>query len=266
MKFILTTLTTIMTFGLLTFALPVLAQDACEGQMGAAYGMCISAGHLGCGTVSEENTNVCVKIEDNFLRVTGEMPPWLESGPCNVSGGNCRVFATSERFSSDFGGLESADSQCQRLADNANLNGTFKAWLSSSTTAAKDRLVHAEVPYTLVDDETVVAANWVALTTPNGFNPILDSAINTDEYGQPATANEYYRRALVWTGTTPEGDTQICSSEQPCTCGDWTGTGQTNPGDWEGTNLRWTGMTGGSSNCDKFYNNGGGALLYCFEQ
>ena len=255
-----------MAFGMLVVSIPVMAQDACEGQIGAAYGLCLSASHLDCGTESENNTKACIRIEDSFLKVAGEMPPWLERGPCNVSEGHCRVFATSERFSSDFGGLTGADSQCQRLADDANLNGTFKAWLSSSTTPAKDRLVHADVPYTLVDDVTQVAANWGALTTPVALGvQILDSPINTDEYGQPATENPYYRD-LVWTGTTPEGETQICSnSGQPCTCGDWTGTGQINPGSWNSDTFRWS-PPGGSSNCDKYYINGGGALLYCFEQ
>jgi len=139
--------------------------------------------------------------------------------------------------------------------------------LSSLAVPAKDRLVHADVPYTLVDDVTQVAANWDALTTPVAWGvQILDSAINTDEYGQPATKNPYYNSEMVWTGTTPEGETQICSSGQPCTCGDWTGTGQINLGNWSRDTFRWTAPSGGSSNCNKYYNNGGGASLYCFEQ
>jgi len=79
MKRVLAFLITIMAIGMLTFALPVMAQDACEGQIGAGYGLCTAAGHLGCGTESEKNTDACEKIEDNFLKTTGEIPPWLEA-------------------------------------------------------------------------------------------------------------------------------------------------------------------------------------------
>jgi hypothetical protein len=188
---------------------------------------------------------------------------------CNVPGGHCRVFATSEKFPANLGGLEGADAQCQRLANEANLSGTFKAWLSTSDVPAKDRLVQASVPYTLVDDVTQVAADWAALTacTPEDYicDGVLSAAIDTDENGAPATPNAVYG-PLAWTGTTPAGETQICSSGDPCTCGDWMGAGgQVNPANFTGTNWRWTGPSGGSSNCSKYTDNGG-LPLYCFEQ
>lgn len=79
MKYLLTALMSIMAIGMLTVSSPVMAQDACEGQIGAGYGLCVSAHHLGCGTDLEKNTNACTKIEDNFVTITGELPPWLKA-------------------------------------------------------------------------------------------------------------------------------------------------------------------------------------------
>jgi hypothetical protein len=61
----------------------------------------------------------------------GGSPP---SGP-NI------VFATSSTWAPQaLGGLAGADEKCQTLADGAGLDGTFVAWLSDSTTDARDRL------------------------------------------------------------------------------------------------------------------------------
>jgi hypothetical protein len=38
------------------------------------------------------------------------------------------------------GGIEGGDSECQRLADNAGLPGTYMAWLSTTDTDARDRI------------------------------------------------------------------------------------------------------------------------------
>ena len=56
--------------------------ERCGELAGAAYGFCVSASHLGCGTRSEQNSNACSRIEDNFFQITGNMPPWLVQCPC----------------------------------------------------------------------------------------------------------------------------------------------------------------------------------------
>src|SRR5690242_15690863 len=41
-----------------------------------------------------------------------------------------RVFVTSKTYQGTLGGLAGADMECQKLADAANLGGTWMAWLS----------------------------------------------------------------------------------------------------------------------------------------
>jgi hypothetical protein len=53
------------------------------------------------------------------------------------------VFVTSTRHSPKFGGLAGADAICAARATAGGLAGTYKAWLSTSTVNAKDRLVPA---------------------------------------------------------------------------------------------------------------------------
>jgi hypothetical protein len=81
-----------------------------------------------------------------------------------VVNGAKRVFVSSETYTGDLGGLDGADAKCQALADAAHLGGTFKAWLSTSTVDAADRLTHSTRPYTLVDG-TLIANDWTDLTT-----------------------------------------------------------------------------------------------------
>jgi Protein of unknown function (DUF1554) len=77
----------------------------------------------------------------------------LEPETCAVPGGSCTVFVTSQGFNGNLGGLAGADTKCQALADTAGLGGTYKAWLSDSTTDARNRLTQATVPYRLVDGQ-----------------------------------------------------------------------------------------------------------------
>lgn len=80
MKYLLSALITTFAFGILMIAPLALAQTSdedCAGTIGAGYGLCTAASHLGCGTDSEKNTNACSRIEENFVTITGELPPWL---------------------------------------------------------------------------------------------------------------------------------------------------------------------------------------------
>ena len=66
-----------------------------------------------------------------------------------------RVFVTSSTFDGNLGGLAGADVKCQGAATTAGLPGTFRAWLSDSTTSASARLTHSALPYALVNDVQV---------------------------------------------------------------------------------------------------------------
>ncbi|HFE44424.1 MAG TPA: DUF1554 domain-containing protein, partial [Nannocystis exedens] len=116
------------------------------------------------------------------------------------------VFITKGVYDGDLGGLTGADSICQGLAVGSQIEGTFKAWLSTVQESAADRLEHANVPYVLLDEEsTHVAENWDDLVD----GTILNSIALTEE-GKPVGGT-----LAVWTGTKPDG------SKAPMACVGW---------------------------------------------
>ncbi len=105
------------------------------------------------------------------------------------------AFATSETFTGDFGGLSGADATCQQIADDAELPGTYVAWLSDNTISAIARVGDAR--------------GWVR---PDG-KPFVDTAddlasgeifhpLRIDESGSDLAGSE---PAGVWTGTLADG-------------------------------------------------------------
>jgi hypothetical protein len=103
------------------------------------------------------------------------------------------IFATSTTHSGDFNGLGGADERCSNRAASAGLDGTFKAWLSSSAESAIDRMAHAEVPYRRTDG-TKVADDWNDLIDGD-----LAAPIELDENGDQVFGD-------VWTGTLASGE------------------------------------------------------------
>ena len=122
-----------------------------------------------------------------------------------------RVFISSTKTQSNFGGLAAGDLICQTAATGAGLGGTWKAWLSTTTVSAASRLTHASVPYQLVDG-TVIASNWLALTS----GVPLKSAIYLDEHGTYVPFSETTQAGYTWTGTGTDG------TSTTYTCSDWT--------------------------------------------
>jgi hypothetical protein len=130
-------------------------------------------------------------------------------GACSCTGGSNsapppanakRVFVTSTGYPGDLGaaggrvgyGLDGADKLCQSAADAAGLGGSFKAWVSSSSGNAIDRIT-SDGPWYLVDGTTKVFNNKANLATTPA------APINMDENGQTPVA------ASVWTGTVAGG-------------------------------------------------------------
>lgn len=122
-----------------------------------------------------------------------------------------RVFISSIKTQSNFGGLVAGDSICQSAATGAGLGGTWKAWLSTTTTSAASRLTHASGPYQLVDG-TVIASNWSSLTS----GVPLKNAIYLDEHGTYVPYSETTQAGFTWTGTATDG------TSTTYTCSDWT--------------------------------------------
>ena len=161
---------------------------------------------------------------------------------------NLRVFVTSTTHSGgNLGGLTGADAICQGLANDENLGGTWKAWLSNSTDNTIDRITKTTGNYTLIDG-TVIAEGWNDLISDNGDGNYLQNSINLFEDGSLAS------NKFVITGTTVSGETFAGSH-----CFDWTSTvGSGRQGNTNHINNQWTQWFGGQCTTP--------AHLYCFEQ
>lgn len=135
-----------------------------------------------------------------------------------------KIFITSQQYSGDLGGLEGADAICNDLAFQANLPGTYMAWLSADTAESPEtRMNKSQGPYVLVDG-TAVADNWSDLV-----DGTLDNPIYYDELGN------YHYNQYVWTGTYPSGK----GLPNTLTCNGWTTT--------EAQNDQFVGTTGNNS-------------------
>lgn len=162
-----------------------------------------------------------------------------------------KVFVTSVAYDGNLGGLAGADSKCQIRATAANLTGTWKAWLSDSNTSAGSRLVHATVPYKLVD-ETLVANNWDDLVSGNLRHAINKTEIN----GDPPNTTSNSGAVTVWTYTQANGAMMVASKS----CDNWTSNLiKGHAGNVSSTSSSWTDYTSGGI-CS------GTSVLYCFEQ
>jgi len=172
---------------------------------------------------------------------------------CN-GGGQCnlyakRVFVSSTEYTGNLGGLAGADQSCQTLADNENLGGTWKAWLSDSRVSASERLTHSDLPYVLVDEKTKVADNWGGLTSRS----LLTSINQTED-------QTFLSKTGVWTNTNRQGF--VVAQKPANVCGDWLFANKARSGIF-GKNNRYTSVkwTNNDTNqCNKKNN------LYCFEQ
>jgi len=92
------------------------------------------------------------------------------------------------------------------LAAKANLQRplTFRAWLSTPSMAAADRLLHSRGRYMLTNG-LVAAQNWDELTSG-----VLQNPIAVDESSQT-------KEDFVWTGSLPDGQPALGSEF----CGEW---------------------------------------------
>lgn len=156
------------------------------------------------------------------------------------------AFVTSDFLSADFGGLANADLICQSLANAAGLSTigtprTFKAWLSTSTVDAVDRIT-SDGPWVNLNG-LKIADNKADLIDGSLF-----SSIRQDENGTP----ELMRN--VFTGTNESGAATVN------TCLDWTsvdvGDSATH-GVSSLTNAGWTSSSTRSCNSN--------LSLYCLE-
>jgi hypothetical protein len=200
------------------------APEQCDGSVGAAT--CASVAGLANGTLT--CSNACI----------------YDTSDCSGDPA-LRVFITSSGFAADFGGALGGDAACQSVADDAGLGGTFRAWLSDSTTTPLARFTHAG-PYALVNG-TVVADDWDDLVDGS-----IHAAIGIDELGQAIVPDA----TTVATATSADGTLQPFNGN----CQDWSTTsgGQIAGVGNEENMFTWS--DSGATGCNVMFS------LYCFEQ
>lgn len=164
------------------------------------------------------------------------------------AGGPCRVFITSSEHNADLNGLNGADTICNTLAQQANLPGSYRAWLSTTTQSPANRFTRNPGPYQLVNG-TRIANSWQDLT-----DGTIQNAINLDENGNPVPAP-----TRVWTYTLSNGQANPLANQS---CADWTNgtTGVGETGFSDGVDATWTEIAAGGVNCF------GELPLYCVQQ
>lgn len=166
-----------------------------------------------------------------------------------------RIFVTSAKYNGNLAGqctsasngLEAADCLCQKAADSAGMgNRTFKAWLSSSSQDARDRLADVG-PWFLIGETDTVFSDLDDMGTEPPFS------INTDEHGNVTSGR-------AWTGTGIGGVAIGCGAGNEW-CDEWTsqfnGTGGM-AGNPAAIDFQWT--QDGCQNCDQVLH------LICVEQ
>ncbi len=114
------------------------------------------------------------------------------------------IFVTSAVYDAALGGVAGADTLCQTFADNANLPGTYLAWLSDDTVSPATRMTQPTTPYVRTDGMQI-APNWTGLVDGS-----IDVPINLTETGAPGPVGSGCESKVgdlpVWSGTTLLGE------------------------------------------------------------
>ena len=124
-----------------------------------------------------------------------------------------QVFVTNAPGNGNLGGLSGADTICTDAAESGGLSGEWTAWLSDSTTDARDRLGEGE--YRLPDGVTIETGTLVATSLADLTDGTLTNPIDKTAAGEPIGA------LSVWTGTKPDG-TLADGTPDEVSCDDWT--------------------------------------------
>jgi hypothetical protein len=186
-------------------------------------------GVVEAGEDCDDMTNFCnaACVKSMFVFVTSDPP--LQAGAID--------------------GLIGADYQCRHRAAVMNFPNAerYRAWISTSTVDARDRVEHHAGRYILVNG-LIVAENWDAFASAVHQNPI-----NVTEQSQTLVVG-------VWTGTQPDGTRVPAQSH----CQDWTSSSaleKAYAGDSSFLDASWT--------LDQLINPIGcvsAVALYCIEQ
>jgi hypothetical protein len=171
-----------------------------------ASGCGSSSSHCGpdnCSSCCDEQRQCVVLVsaatcgKDGFSCETCNADQSCYTGRCGPANPHY-AFETSTTYDGNLAtagsapnGLLGGDMLCQSVATAAGLSGTFKAWLSNSTTNAIDRLIDVGGWYTPGAFPYAIFANKAQLATG-------PSSSFTDEHGNGASGEP-------WTGTKAGG-------------------------------------------------------------
>ena len=155
-----------------------------------------------------------------------------------------RIFITSQMFQGNLGGLVGADAICTSQA--TQLAGSWKAWLSTTTVNAIDRIANVGPWYDT--HGTQIFANHAALMS------MPSVGLNYD------AAGTFLGSHKIWTGTG-FGGTYLAALSGSAPCSEWTSSamnGQAKVGQVGRADVAWTAQS--NTTCDQ------DAHLICIEQ
>ncbi len=169
------------------------------------------------------------------------------SDTATIRGGAFGVFTTSTFYDGNLGGVAGADAKCQAIATNKGFGGTWRAWISDSTSSPNTRFENKNTTSAFARFGAIIATNWSALTSTTSSPPI-----NIDENGVLVPGS------YVWTNTANNGNVNSASTSYNCT--------------------NWTSNSSGLNGNSAYLNQGGSwwsswssqtcnltAPLYCFQ-
>jgi cysteine-rich repeat protein len=212
----------------------------------------------GTETTDSSSTGEPVQVCGNgVLEEFGPEPEECDDGNLDPEDGcneTCaldrQVFVTSVKYqAAQLESLKLADALCGNLADDQGWPEAlqYRAWLSDSTTDARDRFERGRGRLVMVNG-LVLAASWSALLAGE-----LETAFEVTEKSET-----YHGR--VWTGTRPDG-TAVPGAEH---CDDWSSDSFLKTGHYgysDRTTPEWTLSTSDDnpSGCNSDY------ALYCLQ-
>jgi hypothetical protein len=207
-------------------------------------GTSANGGSIGNGYSSWSFVNESASCSYKYSLVCFEQSRLPEPAPTPTT--KKRVFVTSNEFNGAMGGLAGADELCMTAARAGNKGGTWKAWLSSSTEAAIDRMT-VDGPW-----YQEIAGGSLTKTFNNKANftttPLATLGVNEQGVAMSNAAD-----ARHWTGTLSSGK---ASAEN---CVNWTNGTSANGGSIGNGYSSWS-FVNESASCSYQY------ALVCFEQ
>lgn len=204
-----------------------------SSRRGPGLSLALCAGLLGCGS---EGSAIDAPGGGGEGSQTIDAPP-----------GSKRVFITAAALTGALGGLAGGDAQCATAATGAALgSGPWKAWLSTTTVDAIDRIAGTGPWFDTKG--TLVFANRAQL---------MSMPATTLWYNE---AGVFLASDKIWTGTG-FGGTYVAALSGTAPCGEWTSGAmnmQAKVGQVGRSDASWTAQS--NTTCDQ------DSHLICFEQ